>query len=67
MKQILFNLALLDAINYCKSNNIDCSDTHLEKIGRGFTYGLYKNEGKLILITTFHKYAVPQHSIIKDN
>lgn len=64
MKEILFNLALIDAINFCKANKIDCSGTHLYKYPRRFTYALLKSEtGRAILTTTFHKSSVPTHYI----
>ena len=64
MKEILFNLALLDAINYCKEHKIDCSGTHLVKYPRRFTYALVKDEnGRAILTTTFYKSSVPHHHV----
>lgn len=64
MKEILFNVALLESINFCKANNIDCSGTHLYKYPRRFTYALVKDDtGLAILTTTFHKNAVPTHSV----
>ena len=64
MKEILSNLALIDAITYCKGNAIDCSGTHLVKYPRRFTYALVKDEtGRAILTTTFHKSSVPTHYI----
>lgn len=60
MKEILFNLALLDAINYCKEHKIDCSGTHLVKYPRRFTYALVNSEnGRAIITTTFYKNRVP--------
>lgn len=64
MKEILFNLALIDAISFCKEHNIDCSGTHLYKYPRKFTYALIKDEtGQAILTTTFYKNKVPCHYI----
>ena len=70
MKDILYNLALLDTINYCKENNIDCSGTNLWKAGRGYTYVLAKSEngkigGKSLVSVTFHKSQVPTHIVYK--
>lgn len=63
MKEILFNLALIDTINFCKENKIDCSGTHLFKYPRRFTYALVKDEtGKAIVTVTFHKRQVPTHN-----
>jgi hypothetical protein len=64
MKEILFNLALIDAIRFCKAHNIDCSGTHLVKYPRRFVYALVKSDtGRAILTTTFHKRAEPTHSV----
>lgn len=64
MKEILFNLALIDAMTYCKNNNIDCSGTHLSKYPRRFMYSLIKSKtGEAILTTTFYKNSVPNHVI----
>lgn len=64
MKEILFNLAMIDTNNFCKDNDIDCSGTHLVKYPRRFTYALVKNEtGRVIVTTTFYKSSVPTHSI----
>jgi hypothetical protein len=64
MKEILYNLALIDAITYCKENKIDCSGTHLIKYPRRFTYALVKDDtGRAILTTTFYKSQVPTRVI----
>lgn len=64
MEKILYNLALVDSINYCKENGIDCSGTHLFKYPRRFTYALVKDEtGEAILTTTFHKNSIPTRSL----
>lgn len=66
MKEILFNLALLDALNFCKEHNIDPSGTYLKKCKRGYMYVLYRTEGnKGVLSVTFHKNQVPTHFIHK--
>lgn len=64
MKEILYNLALIDTINFCKAHNIDCSGSHLIKAHRGYTYTLVKSENKKPIVTvTFHKMQVPTHTI----
>ena len=64
MKNILLNLALIDLINFCKTNNIDCSGTHIVKNSRGFAYSLVRdNVGLAIVSVVFHKSSVPTHSI----
>lgn len=66
MKEILHNIAHLDALNYCKENNIDPSGTHLIKYPRTFTYALIKYEDdRAILTTTFYKNRTPFRSIGK--
>lgn len=66
MKEILFNLALIDAVKFCKENNIDCSGTHLYKYPRKYTYALIKDkDNKAIVTVTFHKNGVPTHVIHK--
>lgn len=66
MKEILQNLALIDMINFCKENKIDCSGTHLYKYPRQFRYALLKDEtGKAVVTVTFHKNQVPTHFINK--
>lgn len=62
MKEVLFNLALLDATNFCLDNGIDCSGTHLVKDGRGFSYTLMRDDAP-VLGVTFHKSSVPTHRI----
>lgn len=67
MKEILQNLAMLDAINFCKEHNIDMSGTYLKKCQRGYMYVLYKTEdNRGILSTTFYKNNVPHHYIHKN-
>ena len=64
MKEVLFNLALIDTTNFCKENKIDCSGTHLVKNGRGFKYSLVKDTtGKAIVTVCFNKNSVPTHYI----
>lgn len=63
MKEILQNLALIDLVNFCKENNIDCSGTHLVKNGRGFKYSLCRDsDGLAVATVSFHKSQVPTHT-----
>lgn len=64
MKEILFNLALIDTVNFCKENNLDCSGTHLIKHPEKYVYSLIRErDGKAIVKTTFYKNSVPTHTI----
>ena len=64
MKEILYNLALIDALTFCKQNGIDPTGTYLYKYPRRFTYALLKyRTGKAIITTTFYKNRVPEHII----
>lgn len=64
MKDVLFNLALIDTTQFCLKNGIDCAGSHLEKAGRGFNYSLIKDEtGKVLVTVTFSKYQVPIHRL----
>ena len=64
MKEILFNLALLDTIKFCRDNGIDCSGSHLVKNGRGYNYSLVRDSGGLPLVTVgFSKNSVPTHYV----
>lgn len=67
MKEVLQNLAMLDALQFCKEHNIDPSGTHIVKYPRRFTYALCKDEtGRALVTTTFYKSQVPCHYIHKD-
>ena len=67
MKQVLYNLALIDSINFCKEHKIDCSGTHLYKYPRRFVYALLRDsDNRAIVTTTFYKMSVPTH-FIHDN
>lgn len=60
MKEVLQNLALINCIDYCKKNNIDCSGTYIYKYPRRFTYALIKNgTSKTIITVSFYKDKVP--------
>jgi hypothetical protein len=64
MKQILFNLAMLDTLNFCKEQNIDCSGSHLVKAQRGFTYSLINSAtGRILVSVNFTNDSVPRHFI----
>lgn len=64
MKDILFNLALIDTTNFCKVNGVDCSGSHLYKYPRRQTYALLRTKtGRSIVTVTFHKSSVPTHTI----
>jgi hypothetical protein len=63
MEKILFNLALIDTINFCKENKIDCSGSHLYKYPRKYTYALLSDKtGKALVTVTFYKNRTPSHS-----
>lgn len=67
MKDVLFNLALIDTLNFCKANYIDPSGSHLEKDGRGYTYSLIRDTDNAKLVTvTFSKNSVPVHSVTNE-
>lgn len=64
MKQILLNIALIDATTFCRQAGIDCAGSHIEKTGRGFKYSLVRTaDGSPIVSVTFHKSQVPTRVI----
>ncbi len=69
MKDILFNLALIDTINFCKAHNIPANGrngngSHLVKYPRRWTYALVESDtGRAIVTVTFYKNQVPTHFI----
>lgn len=65
MNEILFNLALFDATDFCVSNGIDCAGSHLIKDGRGFKYTLMRDAEKIVTVT-FHKTARPSHVVHQE-
>jgi len=68
MEQILYNLAMIDLINFCKQQKINCSGTHTIKAKRGYKYTLIKtNNGKPLVDVLFHKNQTPTHFIYKTN
>jgi hypothetical protein len=62
MKDVLFNLALIDTTKYCRENGIDYVGSHLVKDGRGFKYSLIRDD-KAIITVEFTKYSVPKHIV----
>lgn len=67
MQKILYNLALIDTLNFCKVHNIDPSGSYLYKATRGYTYTLYKTmqgqPNKALVSVTFHHSSAPTHII----
>ncbi len=64
MEKILFNLAMLDLLGFCKENEINCSGTHTIKYPRRFVYALISDKTKKPIVEVqFNKYAVPTHLI----
>lgn len=61
MKEVLQNLALIDLMNFCKENEIDYSGSYVKKMGRGFKYGLFRNDGKFLVGVEFTKNSAPKH------
>jgi len=63
MKHVLANLALIHAIKFCQDNQIDCSGTHLVKVGRGFKYRLVRDKDEREVVSVqFHKSQVPTYT-----
>jgi hypothetical protein len=64
MKQILFNLALIDTTQFCIENKIDCSGSHLVKYPRRWTYALCNTKtGRALVTVTFYKSSTPTHFV----
>ena len=64
MKDILFNLALIDTAQFCIKNGLDCSGSHLVKYPHRQTYALVKDEtGRAIVTVSFYKHQTPTHFI----
>ena len=66
MHEIIYNLALIDTINFCKQHDIDCSGTYLNKQDKHgkYIYTLTKQEYHIPVVTVeFHKMSVPTHYI----
>lgn len=62
MEKILLNLANYLLIEFCKKNNIDCSDTYVEKLPKKFVYYLCKTKThKNVLFIEFHKNQAPSY------
>lgn len=69
MNKILYNLALINAMNYCKTKGIDCSGTYLVKTPRKFTYTLVKNNkhNTPLISTTYYANQIPSTIIHYKN
>jgi hypothetical protein len=66
MKERLFNLALIDTLNFCKANNIDPSGSHLVKAKRGYKYTLLQTATNRPLVSvTFKPSSVPEHLVYR--
>lgn len=64
MKKILFNLAMIDTLTYCKNHNIDASGSHLYKYPRRWTYVLLRTEtGRSLVIVTYYKNRIPSYVV----
>lgn len=62
MQELLQNMAHILLLDYCKSEGIDPSDSHVHKAGRGFTYTLRNNsDDKVFCAITFKKSATPEY------
>lgn len=64
MKEILHNMANHLLVEYCRGNEIDCSDTRCVKDGRGFSYQLLRNgfvSTVPVARVTFHKSQAPTY------
>lgn len=66
MDKILYNLALIHCLNFCKEKKIGCSDTRLLKRPRTFTYYLVNNKDIMVCTVTFYKNSVPTYTLNKD-
>ncbi len=64
MGEIIYNLALIHANNFCKENNIDITGTYLNKQDRRgkYIYTLTTVEYQTPLVTVeFHKMSLPTY------
>ncbi len=67
MEKVLSNLALIDTINFCNVNKIDCSGTHLVKYPRKFTYALVRDKtGRALVTVNFYKSSIPTHTVDRE-
>lgn len=67
MQEILFNLAMIDTITFCREHGIDSSGSHLVKYPRKFTYALVGDgTGRALVTVTFSKDSVPVHSVCME-
>ena len=64
MKEILYNLALIDCTTFCRDHGIDCAGSHLVKYPRRFVYALVGDAtGCAIVTVSFLKSGVPVRSV----
>lgn len=64
MQKILYNLALIDTLNFCKAENIDPSGSHLVKAKRGYKHTLLQTATNRPLVSvTFKPSSVPEHLV----
>lgn len=64
MYEIIYNLALIHALNYCKEHKIDPTGTYLNKKDRKFIYTLTKQVHQVPVVTVeFHKRSVPTYIV----
>ena len=67
MKQILYNLALIESINFCKLQGLDCSGTHLIKAPRGYKYTLLKSDTlKPVASVIFKRNSTPEYLVYRN-
>lgn len=63
MQDVLRNMANWLLIEFCKANNIDCSNSRVAKNGRGFKWSLVDyDSGRQFVTITFFKNQVPHYS-----
>lgn len=68
MKQILQNLALIHLLDYCKTHDIDCVGTYIQKHKHGQTYELCRSrDGISLASVTFYRNQVPSYYINTQN
>ena len=56
-------MANIDALEFCRKNNIDCSGSHVYKYPRRFAYALVRDsDGRALVTVTYYKNRVPTYS-----
>lgn len=64
MEKILYNLALINLLEFSKKVGIDCSGTHLIKTPRKYLYTLVKSKtGQRLVAVRFSSHSIPTHII----